>query len=93
MDFNLQSPDYKTGALGVKLLGQKFKILFSRWPAIGIRRRIRAKYRIDAICPMITNGCSTGMPPIHVRIRTSATSDQNRSWVRGRNVIPRRVEV
>lgn len=34
------------------------------------------------------NGCSTGIPPIHVRITTSATRIQNRVWVIGRNVRP-----
>lgn len=35
---------------------------------------------------MIMKGCSTGMPPIQVRIATSATRVQNRNCVRGRNV-------
>lgn len=35
---------------------------------------------------MIMKGCSTGMPPIQVRIITSATRVQNRNCVRGRNV-------
>lgn len=52
-----------------------------------------AKYRTDAICPMMINGCSTGIPPIHVRINTSATRVQNRNWVSGRNVSPRCFEV
>lgn len=42
---------------------------------------------------MMMNGCSTGIPPIHVRIITSATSIQNKNWVRGRNVRPRCFEV
>lgn len=33
------------------------------------------------------------MPPIHVRIMTSAASDQNNSWVNGRKVNPRCLEV
>jgi len=35
---------------------------------------------------MMMKGCSAGIPPIHVRIATSATRVQNRSWERGRNV-------
>lgn len=34
------------------------------------------------------NGASTGIPPIHVRMKTSATKVQNRNWVTGRNVSP-----
>lgn len=39
------------------------------------------------------NGCSTGIPPIHVRMMTSATRVQNRNCVMGRKVIPRCLEV
>lgn len=39
------------------------------------------------------NGCSTGMPPIQVRISISATRAQNKNWVRGRKVSPRCLEV
>lgn len=42
---------------------------------------------------MIMYGCSTGMPPIHVRMIISATRVQNRNWVIGRNVSPRCFEV
>lgn len=55
--------------------------------------RNSAKYSTDAICPIIINGCSTGMPPIHVRIIMSATRVQNKNWVIGRNVSPRCFEV
>lgn len=34
------------------------------------------------------NGCSTGIPPIHVKIATSATNAQNKNWAMGRNVSP-----
>lgn len=34
----------------------------------------------------MTNGCSTGIPPIQVRIMTSAMRSQNRNCVKGRNV-------
>lgn len=55
--------------------------------------RKSAKYKMDAICPMMMYGCSTGMPPIHVRMIMSATKVQNRNWVIGRNVSPRCFEV
>lgn len=42
---------------------------------------------------MIMNGCSTGMPPIQVRISMSATRVQNKNWVSGRKVSPRCLEV
>lgn len=35
---------------------------------------------------MIINGCSTGIPPIQVRIITSAMRTQKRNCVMGRNV-------
>lgn len=38
-------------------------------------------------------GCSAGIPPIHVRITTSATRVQNRNWDAGRNVRVRCLEV
>ena len=38
-------------------------------------------------------GCSTGIPPIQVRIRTSATKAQNSTWERGRKVSPRCIDV
>lgn len=60
---------------------------------MGIITRKRAKYKTDATWPTIINGCSTGMPPIHVKIATSATRTQNRICVRGRNVSPRCFEV
>ena len=69
------------------------RALFSSQPASGVRTRNRKKYRNEATCPMIINGCSTGMPPIQVRITTSATRVQNRNWVRGRKVRPRCLDV
>lgn len=42
---------------------------------------------------MVIKGYSTGWPPIHVRVRRSATRSQNRHWLRGRNIIPRCLEV
>ena len=47
----------------------------------------------EATWPIIINGCSTGMPPIQVRISTSATNVQKRSWVIGRKVSPRCLDV
>lgn len=59
----------------------------------GVRNRNKEKYRKEATCPMMIKGCSTGMPPIHVRITTSATRSQNRAWARGRKVRLRCLEV
>lgn len=47
----------------------------------------------EATCPIMTYGCSTGIPPIHVKMMTSATKVQNRNCVIGRNVRPRCFEV
>lgn len=55
-----------------------FRRLFSIVLAIGIRTRISRKYMIDANCPIIMYGCSTGCPPIHVSVSKSATRIQNR---------------
>ena len=43
--------------------------------------------------PIIINGCTTGMPPIHVSNATSAISVQNKNWVKGRKVRPRCLDV
>ena len=53
--------------------------LFSNHPARGMKIRNRVKYSRDATCPMMMKGCSTGMPPIQVRMATSATRAQNKS--------------
>ena len=45
------------------------------------------KYRIDASCPMVMKGYSTGWPPIHVSVSRSATKIQNRHWLNGRNIM------
>ena len=66
---------------------------FSIMPEMGIRIRRVEKYRMEASWPMVMNGCSTGWPPIHVRVRRSATRSQNRHWLSGRNIIPRCLEV
>ena len=55
--------------------------------------RKSAKYRMDATWPIIIYGCSTGMPPIHVRMTMSATRVQNKNCVIGRKVSPRCFEV
>lgn len=44
----------------------------------GIRTRIRRKYRIDATWPIMMKGCLTGCPLIHISVRRSATSSQNK---------------
>ena len=62
-------------------------------PETGMRIRMIEKYRMEASCPMVMNGCSTGWPPIHVRVSRSATSSQNRHWLSGRKVMPRWFEV
>jgi hypothetical protein len=61
-------------------------ILFSIRLAVGMRMRMMKKYRIDAVWPIMMNGGSTGCPPIHVRVRRSAASAQNRHWLIGRNI-------
>lgn len=66
----------------------RLRDLFSSQLASGFRSKKSEKYRTEAICPMMMNGSSTGIPPIQVRIRTSATRIQNRSWERGRKVSP-----
>lgn len=73
----------------LKLLGQlKLSSLFSSQPASGARTRNNEKYNTEATCPIIMKGSSTGIPPIQVRMATSATRVQNSSWVRGRKVNP-----
>lgn len=62
-------------------------------PTNGINTMIIEKYRTDANCPIITYGYSTGCPPIHVRVKRSATSNQNRHWLIGRKVMLRCLEV
>lgn len=42
---------------------------------------------------MIINGCSTGWPPIQVKINRFATSIQYRVWVIGRKIKLRCLEV
>ena len=69
------------------------RALFSSHPARGARTRNNEKYRTEATCPMMMNGCSTGIPPIQVRMATFAIRVQNRNWVTGRNVSPRCFEV
>lgn len=47
----------------------------------------------EAIWPIVMNGCSTGWPPIHVRIIVFVTSSQKRICVIGRKVRLRCLEV
>lgn len=42
---------------------------------------------------MVINGCSTGWPPIQVKVSKSATSNQKRHWLSGRNIMLRCFEV
>ena len=93
-EFNLRHPVYKTGALGAELLVQfHSKILFSAQPAAGKRTKKIEKYSKDATWPIIMNGCSTGIPPIQVRIATSAMRVQNRNCENGRKVMLRCFDV
>lgn len=59
----------------------------------GISTRMIRKYRMNASCPIIMNGCSTGCPLIHVSVMRSATSTQNRHWLSGRNIMLRCLDV
>ena len=70
-----------------------FSRLFSTVPAVGISTRMRRKYMIDASCPMMMYGCSTGCPPIHVSVSRSATKIQNRHWLSGRIIMLRCLDV
>ena len=58
-----------------------------------MRIMIRRKYEIDAIWPMMMNGCSTGCPPIQVRVIRLAVRIQNRVWEIGRNIRLRCLDV
>lgn len=69
------------------------KNLFSTQPTVGTSTRKREKYRTEAIWPMIINGCSTGIPPIQVRMITSAIRSQKRNCVSGRKVKLRCLDV
>ena len=93
-DLNSRHSVYKTDALISELLGQAhWRALFSAQPAKGAKTKKMLKYSAEAIWPMMTKGCSTGIPPIQVRIMTSATRSQNKNCVIGRNVMPRCLEV
>ena len=54
-----------------------FRRLFSIVLVTGISTRIMRKYRMDASCPMVMKGHSTGCPPIHESVSRSATKIQN----------------
>ena len=51
------------------------------------------KYEMEASWPMIINGCSTGWPPIQVKISRLATRIQYKICVIGRNIRLRCFEV
>lgn len=84
---------YKNNALGVKLLEQEYlEILFSISPNRGLEIKNR-KYRVEADCPIIVNGGSTGFVAAQVIVRKVTIKVQNISCVRGRNFIDRVREV
>ena len=58
-----------------------------------MRIMIRRKYEIDATWPMMMNGCSTGWPPIQVRVIRLAVRIQNRICEIGRNIRLRCLDV
>lgn len=66
---------------------------FSKSPAMGINTIIRRKYEIEATCPMIMYGSSTGCPPIQVRISRLAVRIQKSVWEIGRNIMLRWLDV
>ena len=84
---------YKTSIFGILQKHLHFKRLFSMVLATGISTRIRRKYIIDANCPIIIYGYSTGCPPIHVSVNRSATKIQNRHWLIGQNIMLHCLEV
>lgn len=86
-------PVYKTGVFYYTTKTLHFKSLFSMRLTVGISTRIKRKYRMDANWPTMMYGCSTGWPPIHVKVRRSATRVQNRSWLKGRNIMLRCLDV
>jgi hypothetical protein len=51
------------------------------------------KCKMDAVWPIIIKGGSTGCRPIHVRLRRSAASAQNKHWLIGRNIRLRCLDV
>lgn len=62
------------------------RILFSSHPARGKKTRKIEKYNTDATWPIIMKGFSTGIPPIQVRMATSAINVQKRNCEIGRKV-------
>lgn len=70
-----------------------FRRLFSIVLVTGMSTRIMRKYKMDASCPMVMKGYSTGCPPIHVSVNRSATRIQNRHWLNGRNIMLRCLDV
>lgn len=86
-------PVYKTGVFCYTTKTLHFKSLFSIRLTVGISTKIRKKYKIDANWPTMMYGCSTGWPPIHVRVRRSAIRVQNKSWLKGRNIMLRCLDV
>lgn len=44
---------------------------------------------MEASCPIMIKGCSTGCPPIQVRMRMLEIKSQNKVWEKGRNAVLR----
>ena len=78
---------YKTGILFYTTKTLHFRNLFSMRLVTGINTRIKRKYKMDASCPVVIYGYSTGCPQIHVSVSKSATSIQNKNWLKGRNIM------
>ena len=72
-------PVYKTGVLCYTTKTLHFRNLFSMRLVTGINTRIKRKYKMNANCPIIIYGCSTGCPPSHVSVSKFATSTQNKN--------------
>ena len=84
---------YKTRVLCYTTKTLHFRNLFSMILVTGISTRIKRKYKTDASCPIMMYGCSMGCPPIHVSVTKSATNIQNRSWLKGWNIMLRCLDV
>ena len=56
---------------------------FSKEPVRGIEIVKMVKYKIEASCPIMIKGSSTGCPPIQVRIKVLATRAQKQILAMG----------
>jgi uncharacterized protein YbbK (DUF523 family) len=59
-----------------------FSKLSHSFDIIGLIRKNK-KYMIVNTCPIVTNGSSTGRPPIHVNTAHDDTKNQNSNWFIG----------